>query len=174
MWLWISRRLSKHQAIAIAIVWGGVFSLLMPVVSMGSVWLFFGLSLMKATAVGAVTVLANGMAADVIDIDSARTGEARTGIYFALWGMVNKAAIAVGVLVATNLPGILGYAVLPDSVVNAQLLLWIYALLPGIGFLVCVPMLLSWKLTRTRQANLQVAIGKRNARRERRISIVTH
>lgn len=42
-WLWLSKRYSKHQAIAFA-----------------------------AVSIGAITVPVNGMAADVIDIDEAR------------------------------------------------------------------------------------------------------
>ena len=160
-WLWLSRRYSKHQAIAYAVIWGSAISLIIPIVSSGSLAVFCVLSVLKATAVGAVTVLANGMAADVIDIDAARSGEPRTGVYFALWGMVNKGAIAMGVLVATNLPGILGYRVVDEAATNAWALLWTFGLMPAIGFASTVPILLSWKLTRERQTRLRSAIERR-------------
>ena len=164
-WLSLSRRYSKHQAIAAAIIWGGSMSLLIPVFASTSLPVFFVLSLLKATSIGALTVLVNGMAADVIDIDAARTGEARTGVYFALWGMGNKAAIAVGVLVATNLPALLGYQVTEGGVVGATTLLWVFGLLPGIGFFCIAPVLLAWPLTRERQARIRAAIDRREAKR---------
>lgn len=166
-WLYLSQRYSKHQAIAAAIIWGGSMSLLIPVLAGTSLTLFFVLSLLKATSIGAMTVLINGMAADVIDIDAARTRQARTGVYFALWGMVNKGAVAAGVLVATNLPAMLGYQVTADGLVGAQTLLWVFGLLPGLGFLCVAPVLLAWPLTRERQARIRAAIDRREGKQAR-------
>ena len=75
--------------------------------------------------------------------------------------MVNKGAIAIGVLVATNLPGMLGYRVVDEAVTNAWALLWTFGLMPAIGFASTVPILLSWKLTRERQTRLRSAIERR-------------
>ncbi len=164
-WLWLSQRYSKHQAVAMAVIWGGTISLFIPLIAGASLTLFFALSVLKATAVGAITVLVNGMAADVVDIDMARTGEARTGVYFSLWGMVNKGAVALGVLVATNLPGFLGYRVSDTGVDGAWTLLWTLGLVPALGFFSTIPILLSWRLTRERQSRIRAAIDRRTARR---------
>jgi len=134
----------------------------------GSLAIFFALSLLKATSVGAITVLANGMAADVIDIDEARTGETRTGIYFAFWGMVNKGAVAIGVLVATNLPGLMGYQVLDTGAQGTWTLIWTYGFLTGIGFLAISPVIFRWRLTRKRQDRIRAAIKRRNTRLAKR------
>ena len=163
-WLWLSRRYSKHQAIAFAVIWGGFISLAIPVLGSGSLIVFSYLSILKATSLGAITVLVNGMAADVIDIDAARTGETRTGVYFALWGMVNKGAVAMGVLVATNIPGMLGYASSEAGAVGTWSLVWTYGLLPAFGFLAVAPVLLSWRLTRERQDRIRAAIERRAQR----------
>jgi len=163
-WLWLSRRYSKHQAIGFAALWGGVISLTIPVLASASLAIFFAFSILKATSVGAITVLANGMAADVIDIDEARTGETRTGIYFAFWGMVNKGAVAIGVLIATNLPGLMGYHVLDTGAEGTWALIWTYGLLTGIGFLAISPVIFGWRLTRERQTRIRAAIKRRNAR----------
>jgi Na+/melibiose symporter-like transporter len=39
-----------------------------------------------------VSVLGAGMTADAVDVDSARTGEQRAGLYFSVWGMLKKGA----------------------------------------------------------------------------------
>ncbi|GAB5454793.1 MAG: MFS transporter [Henriciella sp.] len=163
-WLWLSRRYSKHQAVAIAALWGGAISLMIPILGSGSLVVFSILSLLKATSIGAITVLVNGMAADVIDIDEARTRETRTGVYFALWGMVNKGAVAMGVLVATSLPGLLGYKSTEAGAEGALSLVWTFGLLPGIGFLAIAPVLFSWRLTRERQERIRAAIKRRSER----------
>ena len=163
-WLWLSRRYSKHQAVGVAAVWGGLVSLMIPLVSGDSLIVFSLLSLMKAIAIGAVIVLINGMAADVIDIDQARTGKARTGVYFAFWGMVIKGAAAAGVLAGTNLPDLMGYRVLEEGVEGAWSLVLTYGLLPGLGFLAIAPVLFSWRLTRERQDRIRAAIQRRTER----------
>ena len=44
------------------------------------------------------------MQADVVDIDTLRTGRQRTGTYYAIWGMATKLALAL-----TNSPnGVVG------------------------------------------------------------------
>ncbi|WP_372573769.1 MFS transporter [Ruegeria jejuensis] len=164
-WLLFSKRYSKHQAIAIAALVGGVVSLLIPFVASSSLIVFCALSLVKAVCVGSFVVFFNGIAADVIDIDTARTGETKTGIYFALWGMVIKGAIAGGVLVATNLPALLGYQVVDGEVFNPSALLWVFGFLPGIAFILVCPIMLSWPLTRERQTRLRAAIDRRTLRR---------
>lgn len=137
---------------------------MIPVLASGSLAIFFMLSILKATSVGAITVLVNGIAADVIDIDEARTGGTRTGVYFALWGMVNKGAAAIGVLLATNLPGLMGYQPLETGAEGAWTLIWTYGLLTGIGFLAISPVIFGWRLTRERQDRIRVAIKRRKAR----------
>ncbi|MEP1142436.1 MAG: MFS transporter [Henriciella sp.] len=163
-WLWLSKRYSKHQAVGFAALWGGAISLAIPIFGSGSLIVFSVLSLLKAVSIGAITVLVNGMAADVIDIDEARTRETRTGVYFALWGMVNKGAVAMGVLAATTLPGLMGYKSTEAGAEGAWSLLWTFGLLPGIGFLAIAPVLFSWRLTRERQARLRAAIQRRSER----------
>jgi len=37
------------------------------------------------------------MQADVIDLDTAQSGNSRAGLFFALWGMATKAALALSV-----------------------------------------------------------------------------
>ena len=164
LWLYFSRRYSKHQVLTVAVLWGGSISLLIPFVGGSSLTVFFILAVLKATSIGAVTVLTNGIAADVIDIDAARTGETRTGVYFALWGMVNKGAVGVGILMATNLPALMGYQVTGANVEGARTLLWTFGLMPAIGFLMVAPVFWSWPLTRERQARIRGAMERRAAR----------
>ena len=49
------------------------------------------------------------MLADVVDVDSMRSGGKRAGTYFALMGMTTKIAIALGTGVSPNVVGLLGF-----------------------------------------------------------------
>lgn len=165
VWLFLSRRLSKHSTVALAALWGGTLSLIMPFVAAGSLEVFFVFAVLKAASLGAITVLLNGMAADVIDIDTARTGEARTGVYFAFWGMVNKGSVALGVLAANSLPGLMGYSAAEGEVRNAGALLWTYGLAPAAGLLISAPIINAWPISRDRQARLRALIERRAVRK---------
>jgi len=70
----------------------------------------------------------------------------------------------MGVLIATNLPGLMGYKALATGAVGTWSLLWTYGLLPGIGFLAIAPVLFSWRLTRERQDRIRAAIERRAER----------
>ena len=85
------------------------------------------------------------MAADVVDLDTLRTGEQRTGLYFSLWGMVNKAATALGVLLATNGVALFGFNPSADeNTAAAKLAIAVlYSIVPAV--LACVALPLLWK-----------------------------
>ena len=105
------------------------------------------------------------MAADVIDVDTLETGEQRSGLFFAVWGMTIKLAIALGVVLGTAIPAAAGYdpsaAVISDATKGR--LMWIYggvpALLMGIGAL-C---LWGFPITRERHAEVRAALDARAA-----------
>lgn len=163
-WLWLARRTSKHRSVAIAAMASGAVSLAIPLAGNASLEAFVALALLRAAALGALPVLLNGIAADVVDLDAARSGEARTGIYFAFWGMVNKGAVALGVLVGTNLPVLFGYAVVGGEVRGAEVLVWVYGLAPAFALFASVPVIWTWPLTRERQTRLRGLIERRAAR----------
>jgi Na+/melibiose symporter-like transporter len=60
-------------------------------------------------ALGADLVLPPAIQADVIDVDTAATGEQRSGLYFAAWGLATKLALALAVGVAFPLLGATGF-----------------------------------------------------------------
>ena len=45
---------------------------------------------LKGSAIGALSALPYAMAADVIDLDSARTGKRQGGAYFSIWTMTRN------------------------------------------------------------------------------------
>ena len=51
---------------------------------------------LKGSAIGALSALPFAMCADVIDLDTAQTGQRRAGAYMAIWSMVRKGGYALG------------------------------------------------------------------------------
>jgi glycoside/pentoside/hexuronide:cation symporter, GPH family len=93
LWLALSRRFGKHR------VWCGAMLMAMaafvwvPALGPGDFALFFVICLLTGAALGADLALPPAMQADVVDLDLLRTGEARAGFYFAIWGMGTKLAL---------------------------------------------------------------------------------
>lgn len=108
VWAMIARRVGKHRATAYAILWLSVWSAPIPLLDHTQFPIFVALMLLKGSAIGALLFLPVSMAADVVDLDTLRAGRARTGLYFALWGMVGKFAAGLAGLMA-GLVGVLGF-----------------------------------------------------------------
>ncbi|HXQ50774.1 MAG TPA: MFS transporter [Stellaceae bacterium] len=93
VWLVLSRRFGKHR------VWCGAMCMAMaafvwvPLLRPGDEVAFLVICLVTGAALGADLALPPAMQADVVDLDQLRTGEARAGFYFAIWGMGTKLAL---------------------------------------------------------------------------------
>ncbi len=166
-WLAISRRMGKHRTVVLGILWLSLWSAFIPLLGPGDYWIFFVVMMLKGSAVGALVFLPASMAADVVDLDTLRTGEQRTGLYFSLWGMVNKAAVALGVFIATNAVVWFGFdPSLDENTATAKLALaCLYSVIPAAMACVALPLLWKYPLSRERQARMRAHIERRDRRR---------
>jgi len=168
IWFAISRRFGKHKTVVLGVLWLSLWSAFIPLLGPGHYWIFFAVMMLKGSAVGALVFLPASMAADVVDLDTLRTGEQRTGLYFSLWGMVNKAAVALGVFLATN--GVAWFGFDPTSTANSETaklaVALLYSVIPALLACVALPLLWKYPLTRERQERMRAHIEKRDARRK--------
>jgi GPH family glycoside/pentoside/hexuronide:cation symporter len=133
------------------VVWGLVGGLLV-----GSVFLF------------------DATVADVVDVDEARSGVHREGVFFGVWRMASKLARALGLAVTGWLLDAVGFA--PGAVEQSDAATWGLALAfgPGVGVLfiagallwLCVP------LDERVQARARAIIERRRSRRRRGVPLV--
>ena len=89
-WLWLSVRISKHRALMAAALWLAVLSLPLTLLREGDTGLLMALIALRGLSFASILFLANSIAADVIDVDTLASGEQRSGLYFAAWGMAIK------------------------------------------------------------------------------------
>ena len=170
IWFWISKRFGKHRTVVLGVAWLSLWSAFIPLMGPGHYWVFFAIMMLKGSAVGALVFLPASMAADVIDLDTLRTGEQRTGLYFSLWGMVNKGGVALGVFLSTNLAAWYGFN--PSAEENTEAakfaLACLYSVIPA--FLACLslPLLWNYPLTKERQQRMRSHIESRDSRRQRK------
>ncbi len=99
-WLWLAKRWSKHMAWCAAMLVACAAFSLAPFLGAGDGSYFLIICVFTGLAVGADIVLPASLQADVIDVDTAASGEQRSGLYLACWGLATKMALAFAVGIA--------------------------------------------------------------------------
>ena len=164
LWLWVSMRIGKHRALMAAALWLAVLSLPLAVLREGDTGLLIALIAVRGSSFASILFLAHSIAADVIDVDTLASGEQRSGLYFAAWGMTTKLSLALGVLLGTALPAAFGYepaaGVTPPDV-QARLML-IYGCVPALMMAAGVLFLHRFPITRERHAEVRAALEARS------------
>lgn len=165
-WVWLSRRWSKHR------VWVGSMTLAcatfiwVPFLGAGDVVWFAVICVLSGFAVGADLVLPAAIQADVVDVDTAGTGEQRTGLYFALWSLATKLSLALAAGVAFPLLAFVGFQAdtLPgldstNTIGSLFAVSMLYAGLPVILKLPALVLMWNFPLSREAQEDLQARIS---------------
>ncbi len=75
----------------------------------GDVAVFAVIVVATGLALGADVILPASLQADVIDVDTAASGEERAGLYLSLWALATKLALAAAVGLAFPLLGAAGF-----------------------------------------------------------------
>jgi GPH family glycoside/pentoside/hexuronide:cation symporter len=166
LWMWISHRIGKHRALSAAALWAGLWSLALPIFSAGQAWGLCAVLVVRGSSFASILFLANSIAADVVDYDTVASGHQRTGLLFALWAVIYKLAIALGILLATVIPAWFGFepsAPSPDE--SAKLaLMGVYGWLPGIMMGLGALALWNFPIDEARQRALRALIAERVVR----------
>jgi Na+/melibiose symporter-like transporter len=164
IWLRISLAIGKHRALAAAALWLAVFSVPLAFLREGDTTALIVLIAIRGSSFASILFLSNSIAADVIDVDTLASGEQRSGLYFAVWGMSTKLSLALGVLLGTALPAAFGYdptAEAASPVVQARLMV-IYGALPALLMGIGALFLRGFPVTRERHAEVRAEIARRS------------
>lgn len=165
-WSWLARRIGKHRAWALAMTVACVVFAFTPfVVGEGDGVPFLVISILSGLGVGADLVLPAAIQADVVDVDTQASGEQRTGLFFALWGIATKLAFA---LAALSLPilsaaGFAADALGPDGKTQNTAdalgaLTLLYAVVPVGLKLIAIALMWNFPLDAARQAAVRAKI----------------
>ncbi len=109
LWLILARRYSKHRVWGASMLWACLIFMWVPFLGLGDVPAFLTISILSGIGLGADMVLPASMQADVVDADTLQSGEQRTGLYFAMWGVATKLSLAGAVGIAFPLLGYIGF-----------------------------------------------------------------
>lgn len=159
-WSWLARRISKHRAWGVAMVYASLVFLFVLGLGTGDVLLFAVISALTGFALGADMALPPAIQADVVDLDTAETGERRAGVYFAVWSVATKASVAISSGVALMILGFAGFDA--EAASQTPEALWVltllYAAAPVVLKLGAVAIMWGFPLDRAAQEALQARI----------------
>lgn len=166
LWLRLSRRYGKHRVWMVAMLGATAVFAIVPLLGAGDHWWFLGVCALTGLALGADLTLPSSMQADVVDLDTLRSGRERTGLYFAAWGMATKLALALAVGVAFPLLEWAGFdpAAGPPSEPALLTLAVLYSLVPGAFKLGAVALFHGYPITAARQQRIRRLIHARHGR----------
>jgi glycoside/pentoside/hexuronide:cation symporter, GPH family len=107
--LYAARHVSKHRAWSIAMLVACLAFAPAPLLPEGAWWGFLAICMVTGLLLGFDLALPPSIQADVIDVDTAESGEQRSGLYFALWSLTTKLALALAVGIAFPLLSLAGF-----------------------------------------------------------------
>ncbi|MEP1207497.1 MAG: MFS transporter [Rhizobiaceae bacterium] len=152
IWLYLARRTSKHRAWCVAMIFAAIVFSPAPFLPEGSALAFGVICVLSGLALGADIMLPAAMQADVIDVDTASSGEQRSGSYFALWSLATKISLALTIMVVLPLLEAVGFSASahrPSSAFSIVLLGFLYGWAP-IAFKIPAIMLM-WRFPINRE-----------------------
>ncbi|MCZ6712165.1 MAG: MFS transporter [Gammaproteobacteria bacterium] len=167
-WVAVSKRYGKHRA------WIGGFGLVTLFSPMylflgeGDFWFMVPFAAISAFGTGSFVALPNSMKADVIDIDTARTGQNRAAMFFSAWSIATKAAGTLGGSLGLWALAWIGFDAGRDALNTPEAiagLRYIYVFLPSTMFILAGLVIWKYPMTRERQTRIRAAIDRRDARR---------
>ncbi len=128
-WAWLAGRVDKHRAWAGAMVYACAVFAAALLLGPGDVVAFGVICVLTGLALGADLSLPPSIQADVVETDSLRTGAARAGLFFAIWQVATKAALALSSGTALILLATAGFDAEAAVGTNSEDALWALALL---------------------------------------------
>jgi glycoside/pentoside/hexuronide:cation symporter, GPH family len=166
LWNLLARRFGKHRSLSGAIIFVCATNIGIYLLDQGQIWPFYILFALKGFCFGAFAYLPLAMMADVIDLDTMKTGDARNGSYFSVIGFVSKVAHSIGGAALVIL-AVVGYDTRSARSTARPSCSWLailYAIVPTVALLAALYLCWTWPLTADRHAQLRRILDKRNDR----------
>ena len=167
-WLVMGKRIGKHKAFCVAVGVSSASILGMFFLQAGQLVPFAIMFALKGFCFAAFQFLPLSMLADIVDLDTARSKEHRTGLFFAMSGMAQKLAMAIGLGLSLGLLALVGFDA-QASVHSADQLLALrvlYILGPVSLYMAAFAIAWRYPLTSERQERIHQWVVRRNARVE--------
>ncbi len=136
-------------------------------ISSGSTALLYIVAIVAGIGFSSQWVCPHSMIPDVIEYDELATGERREGIYYGMNAMAGKITGALGSAICGWGLDLCGYVENAEQTATALFgIRFLFALLPAILLILCIPMLMRYPITREGHAKVVEELERRRAEKE--------
>ncbi len=125
LWNAVANRTSKHRAWCLAMLFAMLVFSPTPFLSQGDAVAFGIICVLSGLTLGADLTLPAAIQADVIDVDTARSGEQRSGAYFAIWSLATKMALALTIVTILPFLEFIGFSASDSSASSPVSIVWL-------------------------------------------------
>ncbi|WP_260927627.1 MFS transporter [Novosphingobium sp. 9] len=164
IWLAIGRRIGKGRAAVAGELTQVAINFALLLVTPGAWPLLLLLTVSQGLAQGSGNLMLRAIVADVADSHRLKTGHERTGLFYSVFSLSDKAALAVAVGIALPLIGWLGFdprEVNPPEVLEH--LKYVFALGPVIGHIISASIIHGFPLDEKRHAEIRDSLTARES-----------
>lgn len=162
LWLRLGERFGKHRAWVLAMLWNCPVFVAVMWLGPGDFIPFLVICILTGVTLGADLALPPAIQADVVDLDTLKSGAQRTGFYFAVWNMATKLAVALAVGIGFPLLDAFGFKATGGNDGTALLALAaLYGLFPVLFKLGAVVIAWGHPIDAARQREIRAAIAAR-------------
>lgn len=163
IWMAIARRLGKHRTAVLGELVQVAINLGLLLVVPGQLPLLLALTVAQGLAQGSGNLMLRSMVADIADQHRLKTGEDRSALFFSVFSVSSKAAMAAAVGIALPLVGWAGFD--PKAVHNSEhaltVLLLVFALGPAICHLISALLVHRFPLDEAAHSDVRRALDAR-------------
>ena len=164
-WVWLSTKIGKHRAYVSCFAVIGLAHPFYLFLGEGDFWYMLPITLVTGFAAGGFAALPNSMKADVIDLDTLKTGENRAALFFSTYSFTAKLAGSVGGSIGLFSLAYIGFnSVSPELNSEDQLfgLSFLFAMFPSVFYLTACAIAWGYPITEEKHMELRNELEARN------------
>lgn len=154
----IVRKVEKHRAWCASMLIACAIFALAGFLGPGDLMAFAAICVATGVLLAFDLVIPPAIQADVIDVDTAASGEQRSGLYFAAWTLATKLSLALSVGLVFPLLGVAGFVPGAGGGAGTGALAALYAWLPLLPKLAAISLMWRFPLTESAQRELRTRI----------------
>lgn len=161
LWVFLSSKYDKHRVWCCAMIYACFIFMFVLFLEEGDLTLFVVICIFSGLALSADLAIPSSIQADIIDLEFLKTGKRLTAQFFAFWGVVSKAAVALSTGIALILLDIVGFKSGDNN--STFVLFWLSFIYGGLPIILkIVSIYLMWDFKLDRKAHAEISLKLKN------------
>ncbi len=164
-WMWLARRTQKHTIVMVICLFASAaYMTYLPLSEYGGFQLLMIGAIVSGIAFGSPFIMVRSMMADLVELELARMGENRAGLYYSLMTSAYKTGASVAVGVPFIVLGVVvGFNPTGENSPEAvRGLMWTFVGVPGVSYLIAALAAWGYPVTREVQSQVSADLAARN------------